>query len=57
MHSYTYHVIRNRYYIDHSTFKLMLIIVAIIIDVKNKELLLHSITLTGISIIKVKGDK
>ena len=50
MYTYMYHV-RNRYCMDHSTH------LNINIDVKNKELLLHSITVTAKSSIKMKGDK
>ena len=49
MDTYIYHI-RNRYCMDHSTH------LNIIIDVKNKELL-HSITVTAKSSIKMKGDK
>ena len=52
MHTYMYHVI-------HATlcFQTHLNIFNIIIDVKNKKLLLHSITVTAKSSKKMKGDK
>ena len=44
--------VRNRYHPTHLN-----IIIDVNIDVKNKELLLHSITVTAKSSIKMKGDK
>ena len=49
-----YHV-RNRYCMDHTT-HLNIYIINIVINVTNKRLL-HSITLTAKSSIKMKGDE
>ena len=51
MHTYMYHDVKNVYYMHHSASKLIsIIIINIIIDVKNKKLLLNSITVTAKSI-------
>ena len=58
MHTYVHHVIRNGCCILHCASKLVIIIIfKIIIVVKNKDLLLHSIPVMLKAVKKMKGDK